>query len=104
MVFQSYAIWPHMTVYDNVAFPLRHKRPRPSRAVLREKVLKALALVHLDGLEDRPAPYLSGGQQQRLARPPTSMASRGVRSSLVSSARPIFCLATSRPWSAPVTS
>ncbi len=67
MVFQSYAIWPHMTVFENVAFPLRHKRPKPGRAEIRERVLKALALVHLGGLESRPAPYLSGGQQQRLA-------------------------------------
>jgi iron(III) transport system ATP-binding protein len=67
MVFQSYAIWPHMSVFDNVAFPLRHKTPRPSRAAVRDAVSKALALVRLDGLEDRPAPYLSGGQQQRLA-------------------------------------
>jgi len=67
MVFQSYAIWPHMTVFENVAFPLRHKRPKPGRAEIKERVLKALALVHLSGLEDRPAPYLSGGQQQRLA-------------------------------------
>ena len=67
MVFQSYAIWPHMNVFDNVAFPLRHLKPRPGRAEIREKVLKALSLVQLDGLEDRPAPYLSGGQQQRLA-------------------------------------
>jgi iron(III) transport system ATP-binding protein len=67
MVFQSYAIWPHMTVFENVAFPLRQKRPRVGRAEIRERVKKALQLVHLDGLEDRPAPYLSGGQQQRLA-------------------------------------
>jgi iron(III) transport system ATP-binding protein len=67
MVFQSYAIWPHMTVFDNVAFPLRHKRPRPPRKDIRDQVMRALSLVHLDGLEDRPAPYLSGGQQQRLA-------------------------------------
>jgi iron(III) transport system ATP-binding protein len=67
MVFQSYAIWPHMTVFDNVAFPLRHKRPRPARRDIRDQVMRALALVHLDGLEDRPAPFLSGGQQQRLA-------------------------------------
>ncbi len=67
MVFQSYAIWPHMSVFDNVAFPLRHLYPKPSRAEIRDRVTEVLALVHLDGLADRPAPYLSGGQQQRLA-------------------------------------
>jgi iron(III) transport system ATP-binding protein len=67
MVFQSYAIWPHMTVFDNVAFPLRHKQPRPARPEIRERVKSALALVQLSGLEARPAPFLSGGQQQRLA-------------------------------------
>jgi iron(III) transport system ATP-binding protein len=67
MVFQSYAIWPHMTVLENVVFPLRYRHPRPSRREMRELAAKALALVHLDGLEERPAPYLSGGQQQRLA-------------------------------------
>ena len=67
MVFQSYAIWPHMSVFDNVAFPLRHKHPKPPRSEIREQAMTALALVHLDGLENRPAPYLSGGQQQRLA-------------------------------------
>jgi iron(III) transport system ATP-binding protein len=67
MVFQSYAIWPHMNVFENVAFPLREMRGRFSRAEIRDKVAKALHLVQLDGLEDRPAPFLSGGQQQRLA-------------------------------------
>jgi iron(III) transport system ATP-binding protein len=67
MVFQSYAIWPHMSVFENVAFPLKHLRPKPSRQEIRDRVHEALALVHLDGLADRPAPYLSGGQQQRLA-------------------------------------
>jgi len=67
MVFQSYAIWPHMSVFDNVAFPLHYRRPRPSRAEARDRVMAALALVRLDGLADRPAPNLSGGQQQRLA-------------------------------------
>jgi iron(III) transport system ATP-binding protein len=67
MVFQSYAIWPHMTVFDNVAFPLRYQKPKPNRAQMREKVRNALNLVQLGGLEDRPAPFLSGGQQQRLA-------------------------------------
>jgi iron(III) transport system ATP-binding protein len=67
MVFQSYAIWPHMNVFENVAFPLREMRGRFSRAQIRDKVEKALHLVQLDGLEERPAPFLSGGQQQRLA-------------------------------------
>ena len=67
MVFQSYAIWPHMNVFDNVAFPLRVGKPRPSAAETKRRVEEALALVGLEGLEDRPAPQLSGGQQQRLA-------------------------------------
>ncbi len=67
MVFQSYAIWPHMTVFENVAFPLRVGKPRYSPKQIREKVEQALATVQLSGLEDRPAPKLSGGQQQRLA-------------------------------------
>jgi iron(III) transport system ATP-binding protein len=67
MVFQSYAIWPHLTVFENVAFPLREMGRRFSKQELRQKVLKALAMVQLAGLEDRPAPFLSGGQQQRLA-------------------------------------
>src|SRR3954466_3441033 len=67
MVFQSYAIWPHMSVFENAAFPLRYRRPRPSRHETRERALAALALVRLDGLQDRPALYLPGGQQQRLA-------------------------------------
>src|SRR3989442_750625 len=65
MVFQSYAIWPDMTVFDNVAFPLVvEKWPR---AEIRERVADVLKIVGLSGLEDRPAPRLSGGQQQRVA-------------------------------------
>ncbi len=67
MVFQSYAIWPHMSVFENVAFPLQYKKPKPSRSDTRDRVMAALGLVRLGGFEDRPAPYLSGGQQQRLA-------------------------------------
>ncbi len=65
MVFQSYAIWPHMTVFDNVSYPLkvRHK----PRAEIRKKVKEVLTLVRLEGLEERLAPHLSGGQQQRVA-------------------------------------
>ena len=67
MVFQSYAIWPHMTVYDNVAFPLAHGPKKLSKSVVRERVMRALNLVQLDSLAQRPAPQLSGGQQQRVA-------------------------------------
>jgi iron(III) transport system ATP-binding protein len=67
MVFQSYAIWPHLNVFENVAFPLREMKRKFSPQELRAKVDKALTMVHLDGLADRPAPFLSGGQQQRLA-------------------------------------
>ncbi|MDE2837065.1 MAG: ABC transporter ATP-binding protein [Chloroflexota bacterium] len=65
MVFQSYAIWPHMTVEDNVGFPLKVRRAK--RAEIQERVARALDLVGLSGLEKRPAPMLSGGQQQRVA-------------------------------------
>jgi len=69
MVFQSYAIWPHMNVFDNVAFPLAvaPRRLRRSKFQIREHVERALDLVRLTGLADRPATDLSGGQQQRLA-------------------------------------
>jgi iron(III) transport system ATP-binding protein len=67
MVFQSYAIWPHMSVFDNVAFPLRVGRRRLSAAQITGRVRQALATVRLDGLEQRSATKLSGGQQQRLA-------------------------------------
>ncbi|MFD0981074.1 ABC transporter ATP-binding protein [Tropicimonas aquimaris] len=67
MVFQSYAIWPHLTVFENVAFPLREMRPRIDEAQIVSRVGKALELVQLSGYESRPAPFLSGGQQQRLA-------------------------------------
>lgn len=67
MVFQSYAVWPHMTVFDNVAFPLIRGKRRLPRSKVRDRVMGALELVQLAGLEDRPAPFLSGGQQQRVA-------------------------------------
>jgi iron(III) transport system ATP-binding protein len=67
IVFQSYAIWPHMTVYENVAYPLLHGRRPVGRRAARERVMEALRLVHLDALADRPSPFLSGGQQQRVA-------------------------------------
>jgi iron(III) transport system ATP-binding protein len=65
MVFQSYAIWPHMNVFENIAFPLRGKRLAP--AEVRDKVMTMLQSLGLEGLHDRPAPLLSGGQQQRVA-------------------------------------
>jgi len=65
MVFQSYAIWPHMTVAENVEFPLRARR-FPKREI-KERVIRALDLVGLAEFEDRPGPLLSGGQQQRVA-------------------------------------
>ncbi|WP_420637845.1 ABC transporter ATP-binding protein [Candidatus Poriferisocius sp.] len=65
MVFQSYAIWPHMTVLENVAYPLRVGRI--SKSEVRQRVNDALDLVGLSELADRPAPNLSGGQQQRVA-------------------------------------
>ena len=92
MVFQSYAIWPHMTVVQNAVFPLevgnsrpaggirragsaarpptpwrRWTRTRRSRSEVRDKAMRVLAAVQLDHLADREATKLSGGQQQRLA-------------------------------------
>ncbi len=67
MVFQSYAVWPHMTVFENVAFPLRVGKATLKKANLDEKVLGALELVGLKGFESRMATQLSGGQQQRLS-------------------------------------
>ncbi|MEZ5808741.1 MAG: ABC transporter ATP-binding protein [Zhengella sp.] len=65
MVFQSYAIWPHMSVAQNVAFPLE-AAGRP-RAEIGKKVTESLELVGLGGFAERPATMLSGGQQQRVA-------------------------------------
>jgi len=65
MVFQNYALFPHMTVFENVAFGLRaRKTPKPDR---RTRVMKALEMVNLSGLENRHVTQLSGGQQQRVA-------------------------------------
>ncbi|MDR7420634.1 MAG: ABC transporter ATP-binding protein [Armatimonadota bacterium] len=65
MVFQSYALYPHMSVFDNIAFPLRLQR-RPSDEITR-RVREAAALVQIDMLLDRRPGQLSGGQQQRVA-------------------------------------
>lgn len=67
MVFQSYAIWPHMSVFENAVFPLRYRTTGMSRQEMRARAMHCLELVRLGALADRPAPMLSGGQQQRLA-------------------------------------
>lgn len=65
MVFQSYAVWPHMNVFDNVAYPLKiAKRPKDE---IKARVLEMLSIVELNGLEQRMPSQLSGGQQQRVA-------------------------------------
>ena len=65
MVFQTYAIWPHMNVFDNVAYPLQIRGV--ARDLIRQKVENTLRFVRLEGFERRPATKLSGGQQQRVA-------------------------------------
>ncbi len=65
MVFQTYAIWPHMNVFDNVAYPLQVRDV--AKDVIRERVAQTLRFVQLEGFERRPATKLSGGQQQRVA-------------------------------------
>ena len=65
MVFQSYAVWPHMTVFDNVAYGLRVRKQ--SQAEIKANVEKALDLVQMRHLAERGASKLSGGQQQRVA-------------------------------------
>jgi iron(III) transport system ATP-binding protein len=67
MVFQSYAIWPHLDVFDNVAYPLAVQRPRVTRAEIEKRVMDVLALVGMECMARRPATRLSGGQQQRVA-------------------------------------
>ena len=65
MVFQSYALWPHMTVAENVAYGLKIRKVLSSQQ--RKQALEALAKVHMEGLADRKPNELSGGQQQRVA-------------------------------------
>ena len=76
MVFQSYAIWPHMSVFENVAYPLRYRRV--ARDEVRSKVSATLDLVGLHGLEERRGTQLSGGQQQRVAVARALIADPGV--------------------------
>lgn len=65
MVFQSYAVWPHMNVFDNVAYPLKiQKRPKDE---IEKRVLEIFKIVEMTGLEKRMPNQLSGGQQQRVA-------------------------------------
>ncbi len=65
MVFQSYAIWPHLTVFENVAYGLRIRRIRGD--ALRNRVIDALGMIGMVDFAERPATELSGGQQQRVA-------------------------------------
>ncbi|WP_083682450.1 ABC transporter ATP-binding protein [Paenibacillus sp. FSL A5-0031] len=65
MVFQDYALWPHMNVFDNIAYGLH--RSKMARADIQQRVQELLAMLHLEGLERRLPPQLSGGQQQRVA-------------------------------------
>jgi spermidine/putrescine transport system ATP-binding protein len=67
MVFQHYALFPHLNVADNVAYGLRQRTPRPAKAELQRKVAAALEMMRLPGYEGRRAWELSGGQQQRVA-------------------------------------
>ncbi|MDT8343426.1 MAG: ABC transporter ATP-binding protein [Thermohalobaculum sp.] len=67
MVFQHYALFPHLNVFDNIAYGLRQRRPRPDRDAIRRQVGAALELVRLSGFEGRRSWELSGGQQQRVA-------------------------------------
>jgi len=65
MVFQTYAVWPHMNTFNNVAYPLKFKKY--SKSEIKERVTDSLSLVKLDGFEDRFPHQMSGGQQQRVA-------------------------------------
>lgn len=65
MIFQSYAVWPHMTVFDNIAYPLKLKKV--SRAEIKERVLEAARVTQIDNLLDRYPAQMSGGQRQRVA-------------------------------------
>ncbi len=67
MVYQSYAIWPHKTVYENVVFPLKHAAHDVPKAEYQNRVEAVLELMEIPELKDTPATDLSGGQQQRTA-------------------------------------
>jgi iron(III) transport system ATP-binding protein len=65
VVFQDYAVWPHMTVFDNIAYPLKIAGKKPPE--IAERVTHTVGLVNLTGMEKRLPSQLSGGQQQRVA-------------------------------------
>lgn len=65
MVFQNFSLWPHMTVFENIAFGLRIKKM--SNQIIKEKVARALNMVHLEQYASKKPQHLSGGQQQRVA-------------------------------------
>ena len=67
MVFQHYALFPHLSVADNVSYGLRQRSPKPAKAEIDRAVEEALAMVRLDGFGKRRSYELSGGQQQRVA-------------------------------------
>jgi spermidine/putrescine transport system ATP-binding protein len=67
MVFQHYALFPHLSVADNVSYGLRQRSPRPSRGEIDRAVAEALNMVRLSGFGNRRSYELSGGQQQRVA-------------------------------------
>ncbi len=66
-IFQRYALFPHLNVYENIAFGLRIKNPRPTEEEIRDRVRDMLKLVNLSGFEKRAVTNMSGGQQQRVA-------------------------------------
>jgi iron(III) transport system ATP-binding protein len=78
MVFQSYALWPHMTVFDNVAYPLRQQKTKVRKAEVRERVGSVLSTVGLEKFASSYPGQLSGGQQQRVALARALVANSGV--------------------------
>ena len=67
MVFENYALYPHMSVYDNIAFPLRSRLYRKDEAYIKQAVEKVVKMLHIDGLYERRPSQLSNGQRQRVA-------------------------------------
>jgi multiple sugar transport system ATP-binding protein len=67
MVFENYALYPHMSVYDNIAFPLRSRLHRKDEAYIKQAIEKVLKMLHINGLENRKPSQLSNGQRQRVA-------------------------------------